>query len=220
MTAVKFCGMTRAEDVREAVKLGASYVGAIMTDSPRRVTPDTARAIFRAIDAAPVKRVGVFGKEPIEMIIESARAASVDIVQLHDSSSGSDPDLQRLRSALDVKVWRVVRVGPEGLTAEQRLGPRADGVLLDTLSKAALGGTGVRFRWDLVADDVLALRSTTKIILAGGLTPDNVREAIDLLAPDVVDVSSGVEIEPGIKDHSRMAAFMNAVRHVSAPSAS
>jgi phosphoribosylanthranilate isomerase len=219
VTEVKFCGMTREEDVREAVRLGASYVGAIMTESPRRVTPQEARSNFAMLRGTTIRRVGVFGDEPVETIIDGAREAGVDIVQLHAPRSASDPDLDRLKTALGVEVWRVVRVGADGFTAEQRLAPRADGLLMDTLSTGALGGTGERFRWDLVADDVRAIRSTTKIILAGGLRPENVREAIDLLVPDVVDVSSGVELQPGIKDHSRMAAFMKAVRHLSGPSA-
>jgi phosphoribosylanthranilate isomerase len=217
VTEVKFCGMTRTDDVREAVKLGASYVGAIMTESPRRVTPETARALFAAIDREGVKRVGVFGEEPIESIIDAARIAGVDVVQLH----GQDAGWARLKSTLGVDVWRVLRVGGKQLTPAQRVAVRgSDGVLFDTLSRGVLGGSGVAFQWDLVANDVRELRTTTRIILAGGLRPENVRGAIDLLVPDVVDVSSGVESSPGIKDHSRMAAFMNAVRHTPAPSAS
>jgi phosphoribosylanthranilate isomerase len=114
-----------------------------------------------------------------------------------------------------------LRVGGEQLTPAQRVAVRgSDGVLFDTLSRGVLGGSGVAFQWELVANDVRELRTTTRIILAGGLRPENVRGAIDLLVPDVVDVSSGVESSPGIKDHSRMAAFMNAVRHTPTPSAS
>jgi phosphoribosylanthranilate isomerase len=208
--------MTREVDVREALRLGAAYVGAIMTTSPRRVTPRQVRANFGALGGTTVRRVGVFGDEPIDSIIEAAREAGVDVIQLH-GSSGSDPELDRLKSALGVEVGRGLRVGAEGLTAAQRDGPPADGLVLDTFSNNMLGGTGARFRWDLVADDVRAIRSTTKFILGGGLNPRNVREGIDLLEPDVVDVSSGVEREPGIKDHSLMAEFMNAVRQTPAP---
>ena len=221
MTAVKFCGLTREADVREAVRLGASYLGAIMTESPRRISPRAARSLFSTIDGAPVQRVGVFGNEPVDTIIEYAREACVDIVQLHGWKSGSDPDFGRLKSELGVDVWRVVRVGADGLGSEQRtMVGGVDGLLLDTMSPGVLGGTGVTFDWDLVAKDVRALRATTRIILAGGLRPENVRNAIDLLVPDVVDVSSGVESQPGIKDHSRMAVFMNAVRQATTSPAS
>ena len=221
MTDVKFCGMTRDVDVREAVRLGATYIGAILTESPRRVTPGAARALFDAIEVPSVHRVGVFGNEPLEVIIDSANLANLDIVQLHGSRNSDEESLARLHAELGASIWRVLRVRSEGLAPEQRaVVPGTDGLLLDTMTKGALGGSGVTFRWDLVASDVRALRSSTRIILAGGLRPENVGDAINLLAPDVVDVSSGVESQPGIKDHSRMAAFMNAVRRPSAPSAS
>ena len=94
---------------------------------------------------------------------------------------------------------------------EQRL-DGADGVLLDTLAVSALGGTGVAFDWQAVHGEVRDLRFGRRLIVAGGLNPGNVREAIERLAPDVVDVSSGVESTPGVKNHQRMAEFMTAVR--------
>lgn len=219
MTEVKFCGMTRVEDVREAVRLGAAYVGAILTESPRRVTPGAARALFDAIDVPSVSRVGVFGNEPLDVIIHSANLANLDIVQLHGDRNSDEASLARLHAELGASIWRVLRVRSEGLAPEQReVVPGTDGLLLDTMTKGALGGSGVTFRWDLVARDVRAFQATTRIIVAGGLRPENVGDAIDLLGPDVVDVSSGVESQPGIKDHSRMAAFMNAVRNRAEPS--
>jgi phosphoribosylanthranilate isomerase len=213
VTEVKFCGMTREVDVREAVRLGASYVGAILTESPRRVTPGAARALFDAIESDSVRRVGVFGNEPLDAIIDSARLSGLDIVQLHGDRNSDAQSLSRLRSEVGAEIWRVLRVRSEGLAPGQTdIVTGTDGLLLDTMTKGTLGGSGVTFRWDLVASDVRALQATTRIIVAGGLRPENVRDAIDLLAPDVVDVSSGVESQPGIKDHSRMAAFMNAVR--------
>ena len=220
MTEVKYCGMTREVDVREAIKLGASYIGAILTESPRRITPGAARALFDAIESDSVQRVGVFGHEPLDAVIDAAKLAGVDIVQLHGDRNSDRESVARLRSELGVRIWRVLRVRSEGLSPEQRtVVSGTDGLLLDTMTKGALGGSGVTFRWDLVASDVRALQATTRIIVAGGLRPENVRDAINLLAPDVVDVSSGVESQPGIKDHSRMAAFMNAVKRPPTPSA-
>jgi phosphoribosylanthranilate isomerase len=233
VTEVKFCGLTRPEDVHEAARLGVSYIGAIMTESPRRVSPETAQALFSVLAGTSVRRVGVFGDEPVDEIIRKARTAGVDVVQLH-GAMGVDaavPDL--LKSELGVELWRVIRVGPDGSSAQWGQTPLSgdstskgsdpisgslegtDGVLLDTLAQGTLGGTGVRFPWGKVIADVRSLRHATKVILAGGLQPENVREAIDLLAPDVVDVSSGVESQPGIKDHARMAAFIDAVRQTS-----
>jgi phosphoribosylanthranilate isomerase len=209
---VKFCGMTREEDVRAAIELGAAYVGTVMTESKRRVTPDRAKELFSVLGGTRVRSVGVFGDEPIEDVLDAARLAGCDVVQLHGLEH-RPADADRLRTELDVDVWHVVRVGPDGVAAADRDGVGgADGVLLDTFALSTLGGTGQPFDWEAVAGDVRDLRFGRCLIVAGGLRPENVRGAIDRLAPDVVDVSSGVEAAPGIKDQGKMAAFMTAVR--------
>ena len=96
-----------------------------------------------------------------------------------------------------------------------RLIVASDGLLLDAFSPSGLGGTGVSFGWSAVADELRMIRGEKPIILAGGLRPENVGEAIAALGPDIVDVSSGVERAPGIKDHERMRAFRDAVMHAS-----
>jgi phosphoribosylanthranilate isomerase len=204
--------MTRAEDVREAARLGASFVGTILTESPRRISAERARSLFGALEGTPVRSVCVFGDEPVDDVIESARTAGCSVVQLHGRAN-SAAATERLRAELDVEIWHVVRVGPEGIAETERQGlDGADGVLLDTLAVSALGGTGTTFDWQAVHGDVRDLRFGRRLIVAGGLKPENVRDAIDRLAPDVVDVSSGVESSPGVKDPQRMAAFMTAVR--------
>jgi phosphoribosylanthranilate isomerase len=204
--------MTREEDVREAARLGASFVGVIMTESPRQVAPARASELFASLTGAPIRRVGVFGDESVAEIIQAVRVAGVDVVQVHGGALKPE-GFKQLRGELGVDLWRVIRIGHGGLTAGQ-LGAFAgvEGVLLDTQVKGALGGTGVAFDWDAVAADVRARRAGRRLIVAGGLRPENVRLAIDRLGPDVVDVSSGVESAPGVKDHARMAAFMTAVR--------
>jgi phosphoribosylanthranilate isomerase len=204
--------MTREEDVREAVRLGAAFVGAILTESPRRVSAERARSLFAALEGTMVQSVCVFGDEPLDDVVDAARLAGCHVVQLHGGVNGPGT-AERLRKALHVDVWQVVRVGPQGISREET-GDRngADGVLLDTLALSALGGTGVTFDWTAVAGDVRDLRFGRRLIVAGGLRPDNVRGAIDRLAPDIVDVSSGVESSPGVKDRQRMADFMAAVR--------
>jgi phosphoribosylanthranilate isomerase len=205
--------MTRDEDVREAARLGAAFVGTILTVSPRRVTADHARSLFGALEGTSLKSVCVFGDEPVEDVIDMARRAGCHVVQLHGREN-SAAVTERLRQELDVEVWHVVRVGPQGIAQEERDGlDGADGVLLDTLAVSALGGTGKTFDWQAVHGDVRDLRFGRRLIVAGGLTPENVREAIDRLAPDIVDVSSGVESSPGVKNPQRMATFMAAVRH-------
>ena len=218
MLEVKFCGMTREDDVRAAVELGAGYVGAIMTESKRRVTPDKAKSLFAVLAGTPVFSVGVFGDEPIDEMIDAARTADCDVVQMHGASIDAKA-VMRLREELDVEVWEVIRVAPDGLTeAQLKASTDADGVLVDTLARGALGGSGTPFDWRVAATAIRDLRLGRKLIVAGGLRPDNVRFAIERLAPDVVDVSSGVESAPGVKDRELMAAFMTAVRPVtSAP---
>jgi phosphoribosylanthranilate isomerase len=205
--------MTRDEDVREAARLGAAFVGTILTVSPRRVTADHARSLFGALEGTSLKSVCVFGDEPVEDVIDMAGRAGCNVVQLHGREN-SAAVTERLRQELDVEVWHVVRVGPQGIAQEERDGlDGADGVLLDTLAVSALGGTGKTFDWQAVHGDVRDLRFGRRLIVAGGLKPENVREAIERLAPDIVDVSSGVESSPGLKNPQRMAAFMAAVRH-------
>lgn len=212
MVEVKFCGMTRDEDVREAARLGAAFVGAILTESPRRITAEHARSLFAALEGTPVRSVCVFGDEPVDDVIDSARRAGCNVVQLHGRANTAAAT-ERLRAELDVEIWHVVRVGPEGIAETERQGlDGADGVLLDTLAVAALGGTGTPFDWESVAGDVRDLRFGRCLIVAGGLKAENVRGAIERLAPDIVDVSSGVESAPGVKDPQKMAAFMTAVR--------
>lgn len=212
MVEVKFCGMTREEDIRAAIEIGAAFVGTVLTESRRRVSPDRAKSLLALLEDTPVKGVCVFGDEPIDDVIDAARRARCDVVQLHGRDH-RPADSDRLRSELDVDVWHVVRVGPEGVAATDRDGVTgADGVLLDTFALNTLGGTGQPFDWEAVAGDVRDLRFGRCLIVAGGLRPGNVRAAIDRLAPDVVDVSSGVESAPGIKDQGKMAAFMTAVR--------
>lgn len=209
MTRVKFCGMTRPEDVRQAVRLGAAYVGVVLTTSPRRVAAEEAARLLAPLEGSGVRSVGVFGSEPVADVIRMADAAGVDVIQLHGARRRSDFDA--VREALGAEAWRVIRVGPAGLAAEDRAGFRdGDGTLLDTMAAGSLGGTGQPFDWDRAARDVATLRAGRVIILAGGLRPGNVGEAIDRLAPDVVDVSSGVESAPGIKEHGLMADFMAA----------
>ncbi len=211
MTAVKFCGMTQALDVREAVRLGAAFVGVIFTASPRRVLPHAARRILEAADGTTVRRVGVFGREPLPEVVEIARIARLDVVQLQEEREARE--LEMLKETLGVRTWRVVRIGPEGLNIQNRHAfSEGDATVLDTMASGALGGTGRSFDWGQVADQLAAVRNAHPLVVAGGLRPGNVAVAVRRLSPDVVDVSSGVEVAPGVKDHRLMADFMTAAR--------
>lgn len=207
---VKFCGLTRPADAALAAELGARYVGAILADGPRLLTPARAREVLSA--ATGPARVAVMGGGTPESLVAAGQEAGADILQLHgDPGLG---DLERLRTLWPGRLWVVIRVGAEGLPADAAARAElADAVLLDAKVSGRLGGTGQAFDWRTVTQDVAALRSKCTIVLAGGLTPDNISRALDVLSPHVVDVSSGVESAPGIKDAARMRAFMSVVTH-------
>jgi phosphoribosylanthranilate isomerase len=215
---VKFCGLTRTEDARHAARLGASYVGAIFAGGPRTVTPERARELFEASTsgASPVAvgtatAVGVFGADDVRAIAANAIAAGVGVIQLHGDPRAAD--VRAMRRRFEGPIWAVARAQGSILPEwTEELFHEADAVLLDARVEGRLGGTGVALAWGALADAVAALRGRTPIVLAGGLTPENVAEAVRALAPDVVDVSSGVESSPGIKDHAKMRAFIEAAQ--------
>ena len=203
--------MTREEDAREAAALGAEYVGAILAQSPRRVTGVEAKRVLAG--AAPgATRVAVFGPVSATDVVADASAARVKVAQLHGDPTPAI--IAELRALWNGKVWAVVRVNGTGLPAgADKLFDVADAVVLDARVEGKLGGTGVTLAWDALAPQLRPLRGRrAKLVLAGGLSPDNVARAIAALAPDVVDVSSGVESSVGVKDHARMRAFRDAVR--------
>jgi phosphoribosylanthranilate isomerase len=210
--AVKFCGLTQPADARAAAEAGAAYAGVIFAGGPRLVSPTRAAEVLDA--AGPtVRRVGVFGAVAGPEIGETARLAGLHVVQLHGDPTGDDVD--RVRRAFDGQVWAVLRVSGDTLPpAASSLFAAADGVVLDAHAPGALGGTGVSFGWTSVRTEVDRARAVggALLVLAGGLRADNVAQAVRSLAPDVVDVSSGVERAPGIKDPTLLRAFANAVR--------
>ncbi|MFL5615739.1 MAG: phosphoribosylanthranilate isomerase [Gemmatimonadaceae bacterium] len=203
--------MTRAEDACEAARLGASYVGVIFAGGPRRVTAARAAAVFGGLPGS-VRRVGVFAEGQESLLEQHARELGLHAVQLHGDPGAIEID--RIRQRFDGEVWSALRIAdghlPVGAAA---LFEQADAVLLDAHVAGKLGGTGVALPWEDLVEQLRPLRegSTAKLVLAGGLRPENVGEAIRLLRPGIVDVSSGVETAPGIKDHARMRAFRDAV---------
>ncbi len=216
--AAKICGLVRPDDAAIAAANGARYVGAIFAGGPRLVTPAAAKAVFDR--AGTATRVVVVGHEPVDDIVRSAMAAGADIVQLHGDPSP--------RMVLDLRerwpggIWAALRVQPEAFDFERAaaLFAVADGVVLDAHVPGALGGTGVTLDWRVLQAPLAALRTaddvSAMLVLAGGLTPENVQIGIRLLSPDVVDVSSGVESAPGIKDQTRVQRFIAAARGDSA----
>jgi len=207
---LKFCGLTRAEDAAFAVSLGASYVGVIFAESSRQVDRASAAEVV-APARGKAKAVGVFGPGSVESITAVAAAVALDVVQLHgDPTPGL---VERVRPFFSGEVWAVVRISGAELPPESAaLLSVADAVVLDAKVSGQLGGTGKAFDWEGVAKALDRKRVRSRLVLAGGLNHENVAHAIRMIAPDIVDVSSGVESAPGIKDHSRMRAFRDAVR--------
>jgi phosphoribosylanthranilate isomerase len=207
---VKFCGLTRAEDARAAAELGARYAGVIFAGGPRNLDSSRARDVLDGAGAG-VERVGVFGRSDPATIARVAGEARLDIVQLH-----ADPtvaDVKAVSDATGALVWAVVRVRGALEADFHELWEASDALVLDSKSKGALGGTGIAFDWSAV--ETAARGHTRPLVVAGGLTPTNVAQAIDTLSADIVDVSSGVELSPGIKDHVLMQEFMDAVGRAS-----
>ena len=212
MTKIKFCGVTRASDAVVASDLGASYVGVIFAESQRRVTIAQAAEVFAA--ASGVRRVGVFGHagSAPEEIIRHARDLRLDVLQLHGSFTTAD--IARLRDDFDGELWPVIPVDEQATELPSGwafLADVSDALLLDTSLGGRSGGTGKTFDWTAAADAIRKASAQIPVVLAGGLTAANVGNAIAVLHPSTVDVSSGVESAPGIKDPALMRAFADAV---------
>jgi phosphoribosylanthranilate isomerase len=210
--AVKVCGLMTPQDAEAAAAAGARYLGVILAPGGKRtVTAARANVIFGGLN---VRRVGVFVDADEAELRAAAAEAGLHVLQLH---GGEPPALADRMRAAGYEVWKAVRVreAAEVLEAARRYHGAADALLLDGWSAAAHGGTGTRFPWAGVAALRPALPAGLRLVAAGGLRPDNVADAARLLRPDAVDVSSGVEAAPGIKDHDAVRAFVSAVRSLS-----
>ena len=205
---VKICGLTRSVDAEFADAGGASYLGVIFAGGPRERSPADARAVLSGRRA---RKVGVFAAQSAREIAEIASLVGLDVVQLH---GGVDvARVTAVRAATGLEVWAVVRTSTGILTAEHEdVADAADALVVDALVAGELGGTGVALPWLELGESLDAMASGHRIVLAGGLTADNVAEAIDYVSPMVVDVSSGVESSPGIKDQKLVRAFIAAAR--------
>jgi phosphoribosylanthranilate isomerase len=210
--AVKICGLTRIEDARAAVRAGADYLGAILSGGFRRSIEPGVAASFTGETDRPL--VAVLVDETPSRSAQLGRATGAAVLQLH----GLEPPrvLEALRDLGDWQLWKAVRVrtADEVLEALETYGAVAHGLLLDGWHPEHRGGSGVRFPWDVVAPLREAFPATLELIAAGGLQPDNVAEVVLRLRPDVVDVSSGVESRPGVKDARRMRSFIRRARQV------
>jgi len=193
---LKICGLTNEGDAAHAAAAGATALGVVFApSSPRCVSADRARDIVEAVPVhVPV--VGVFVNAPLEEIVAVVAHTGIRVVQLH----GDEPE--RYAAALKMPLLRAA-----GVDVELDSWPTAT-LLLDATSAAQRGGTGQRVDWEKAA----AVASRRKTVLAGGLTPDNVADAIAAVRPFGVDVSSGVEASPGRKDRDKVSRFLENAR--------
>jgi len=206
---VKFCGITNLDDGLEAARLGAWAIGLNhWPGSPRHCEPEAAVEISAAVKRQ-LEVVGVFVNPTLDEVAAAAENESLTMVQLHGGEGSAF--CREVARRTGCKVIKAIRVRS---TADVRAAAayRTDFHMFDAYRPDTAGGTGASFDWELLADH----RSEVPFILAGGLTPDNVNEAMATVRPYAVDVASGVESEPGVKDHALMAAFAERAQAVAA----
>jgi len=210
MTKVKICGVTSVDDAHAAIDAGADMLGVnFYRPSPRYLTPDTVRELVNDLKShsIPVEVVGVFVNETIDFVIDMAILTGIDAVQLHGDESPSFCEELNTREGL--KVIKALRVSEEFKPRDAQQYP-VPAIMLDAFHRTLRGGTGERIDLDVA-------RATRKLVprlfLSGGLSPENVADAIHKVGPYGVDACSLLESSPGKKDAARMRAFVAAVRN-------
>ena len=198
MVRVKICGITNHDDAAAAVEFGSDAIGFVFfKGSPRHVTAEQAAAIICELPPF-VTTVGVFVDEPPELISSAISEAGIDVIQLHGEET---PEACRF-SRRSIKAIRVKSI--DSLEPLKDFKDLVTAFLLDAYAPDALGGTGQKFNWDIAVE----AKQFGRIVLAGGLTPENVADAVRHVRPYGVDVSSGVELKKGRKDHKKMKLFI------------
>jgi phosphoribosylanthranilate isomerase len=207
---IKICGVTRPEDVIACAEAGADAVGVnFHPGSKRYVDPKLAQTVLRAIPPL-LAGVGVFVGLPFRQVTALAYQLGLRGVQYHgENRELSDPFPFSLIAAFRVKDQKSLNSIATYLEMCRSFGHLPAAILVDAYVEGEHGGTGQKAPWDLLAN----FRPGVPVVLAGGLTPENVAEAIRIVRPDAVDVASGVEAEPGIKDHDKIRRFVSAARN-------
>lgn len=203
MTQVKICGLTREEDALFCADHGADFLGFIFVpDTPRYIEPERAAAIVARVRERerPPRIVGVFRDSSVDYVRELASAVGFNLAQLHGEEPNDDIELLGMPA---IKTFRVGDTLPDTSAF-----PAAQWLLFDTLDERRSGGTGRRFDWSLLS----SFARDKPFFLSGGITPDNAGGAISLVRPDAIDVASGVESEPGVKDHELVRRLLERVK--------
>lgn len=210
---VKICGNTTLEDARLALEAGADAVGFVFAASPRRVTVDQVAQIVPHLPAG-AEKIGVFVNAGFDEVEAAVKMSDLTGVQLHSEGGADLPAKLRACFGPELRILNVVHFGA---AAEEQMraaagNPDLDGILVDSRTATAVGGTGVAFDWETARTTLFNGRSAMKLVAAGGLNPENVAQAISTLNPWGVDVVSGVEAAPGRKDPEKVRAFVARAR--------
>jgi len=206
---IKICANTSLADAQFAVDAGADAVGFVFAPSPRRVTPVQVASITPGLPAN-LEKIGVFVDAPTQEIIDTVSFCLLTGVQLHYDTSPDLPARLRAEFGSGLRILRVVHFGPHANEqgSDLPVDPNIDGILVDSRTEKAVGGTGIAFDWTAASQTLFKNAKERKLIAAGGLHPENVATAIATLAPWGVDVASGVEAVPGKKDRAKVFAFV------------
>jgi phosphoribosylanthranilate isomerase len=216
MTWIKICGTTNLEDALTAVDAGADALGFVFYEkSPRKIDVASAREIVKNLPPS-IEKVGVFVDERVEKILETVSQAGLTAVQLHGAESHEPEYIPALKASRDLKVFLVLPASEIGGGLESNVNGQAgvSAVFFDSGTPQLPGGTGKTFDWKTAASGIEAISKKLKIVVAGGLNSNNVADAIRILRPWGVDVASGVEASPGIKDPQKVRSFIDAVRNL------
>lgn len=205
MVAIKICGITEKEALQAAVQNGAQFAGFVFyPKSPRNVLPESAAQM---IDGAAIKTVGLFVDPDDHALTRVLQTVRIDMIQLHGNETPSR--VAAIKSHFKKPVMKALRIATKDDAATASNYPMADWLLFDAKVDGVQGGSGRTFDWTILQN----FKSSKPWMLAGGLHAQNVGDALRLLKPDAVDVSSGVESAPGVKDTGKIAEFVNSVRH-------
>jgi phosphoribosylanthranilate isomerase len=202
LVKVKICGLRRKEDIEYANELKPDYVGFVFAKSKRQIEVEQALDLISLLDKE-IKTVGVFVNEPVENALKIAQTLNLDVLQFH-----GDETQDYIDNFKNFTVWKAIRIkDKEDLEKTKEF--KVNSFVFDTLTKNEYGGTGKTFNWEVLK----GMELNVPIILAGGLNENNVEEAIKIVDPYAVDVSSGVETE-GYKDFKKMKSFIEKVRGI------
>lgn len=211
---VKICGNTSLEDAQLAAEAGADAVGFVFAPGPRQVTAEQVSTIIPNLPD-DLEKVGVFVESSFEEIARAVDVCGLTGVQLHWHGTDDLPARLRERFGQQLRILSVLHYGPDVIERAGVLAGNSeiDAILVDSRTATAVGGTGIRFDW--IAAETLFRNAQIRLIVAGGLSPWNVQEAIGRLRPWGVDVVSGVEMAPGRKDPTKVRTFVTNARGAS-----